>query len=52
MDYLGFILAAYLVTALVLLGLIVWVVADGRIQSRMIDDLERSRAGRGDGQQS
>jgi heme exporter protein D len=36
----GFIVAAYLVTAAVLLGLIAWVVADGRAQKRRLADLE------------
>ena len=36
----GFIVAAYLVTAVVLVGLFVWVIADGRAQSRRLADLE------------
>jgi heme exporter protein D len=36
----GFIVAAYAVTALVLAGLIVWVVADQRAQARALADLE------------
>ena len=49
----GFILAAYAVTALVLLGLVVWIVVDGRAQRRRIAELEargvrRRSAGKGD----
>jgi heme exporter protein D len=36
----GFILAAYLVTAAVVLGLIVWVIVDGRAQARALADLD------------
>jgi heme exporter protein D len=36
----GFIVAAYLVTALVVLGLIVWVIADRRAQTRALADLD------------
>lgn len=46
MDYIEFVLAAYLVTALVLAGLIAWVIADGRIQARRLDELDRAGIGR------
>lgn len=36
----GFILAAYLLAAAVLLGMIAWIVVDGRAQRRRIADLE------------
>jgi heme exporter protein D len=36
----GFIIAAYLVTAVVVLGLIVWVIADRRAQARALADLD------------
>ena len=36
----AFIVAAYLITALVLLGLIAWVIADRRAQARALADLE------------
>ena len=36
----AFIIAAYLITALVLLGLIAWVIADRRAQARALADLE------------
>jgi heme exporter protein D len=36
----GFIVAAYLVTMAVLIGLVVWVIADGRTQKRRLADLE------------
>ena len=36
----GFILAAYAVTAAVLVGVVAWVVLDGRRQRRRIADLE------------
>jgi heme exporter protein D len=36
----GFILAAYLLTAVVLVGMIAWIVIDGRAQRRRIADLE------------
>ncbi len=40
-DHLGFIVAAYSVTAAVLLGLVVWVVADGRVQKAALAELDR-----------
>ena len=40
MTHAGFIAAAYIATALVLLGLILWVVADGRAQRRRLAELE------------
>ena len=36
----GFILAAYLVTAVVLIALAAWIVFDGRAQQRRLADLE------------
>lgn len=36
----GFILAAYLLAAAVLVGMIAWIVVDGRAQRRRIADLE------------
>jgi heme exporter protein D len=36
----GFILASYLVTAAVLLGLVVWIALDGRAQRRRLLELE------------
>ena len=36
----GFILAAYLLAAAVLIGMVVWTVVDGRAQRRRIADLE------------
>jgi heme exporter protein D len=36
----GFILAAYLVTILVLAGLVAWIVLDGRALRRRLADLE------------
>jgi heme exporter protein D len=36
----GFILAAYLVTALVLAGLVAWIVMDGRALRRRLAELE------------
>jgi heme exporter protein D len=39
-DHSGFILAAYLVTAVVLALLVLWVIADGRAQRRRLADLE------------
>ena len=36
----GFIVAAYLVTAVVLAGLVLWIVIDGRTQRRRLADLE------------
>jgi heme exporter protein D len=40
MDHAGFILAAYLVTAAVLLALFVWIILDGRRMRRRLADLE------------
>jgi heme exporter protein D len=37
----AFIVAAYLLTGAVIIGLIVWVVADYRSQVRLLADLER-----------
>jgi heme exporter protein D len=36
----GFIVAAYLVTVAVLVGMIAWIVKDGRQQRRRLADLE------------
>jgi heme exporter protein D len=36
----GFILAAYLTTAVVIAGLALWIVVDGRTQRRRLADLE------------
>jgi heme exporter protein D len=36
----GFIVAAYLVTVIVLVGMIVWIVFDGRALKRRLADLE------------
>ena len=47
----GYIIAAYLVTVVVLGGIVGWVVLDGRLQRRRLADLEargiRRRSGRG-----
>jgi heme exporter protein D len=40
MDHAGFIVAAYLTTLVVLGGMILWIVADGRTQKRHLADLE------------
>ena len=40
MSHAGFIVAAYLVTAGVLLALLVWIVADGNTQKRRLAELE------------
>jgi heme exporter protein D len=42
MTYLEFVLAAYLVSAMVLVGLIGWVVLDGRAQAKALDELDRA----------
>ena len=48
----GFILASYLIAAAVLLGLVLWIALDGRIQRRRLAELEsrgirrRSQGGR------
>ena len=49
----GFIAAAYLTTAIVLVGLLLWIVVDGRTQRRRLVDLEargirRRSAGQGE----
>ncbi len=52
MTHAGFILAAYLATALVVGGLVAWIVLDGRAQKRKLADLEAEgigRRGRGEG---
>jgi heme exporter protein D len=48
-DHLGFIVAAYAITALVLAGLVLWVVTDGRAQRAALADLDRRGARRGTG---
>lgn len=48
MDYLGFILASYLATALVLGGLALWVILDGRAQMQALSELDRSGIRRAD----
>ena len=40
-DHAGFIAAAYAVTVLVIVGLIVWIRVDGAAQHRQLADLER-----------
>ena len=40
MTHAGYILAAYLATAIVLLGMIAWVVLDLRAQKRRLERLE------------
>ncbi len=40
MSHIGFIIAAYLICAGVLGALVLWIVADGRIQKRRLADLE------------
>jgi len=57
-DHAGFILAAYGLSALIVVALVVWVVLDGRTQRRRLADLEargirrrsrRAEAGEGRG---
>ena len=45
----GFIVAAYVITAAVIIGLIVWILADYRSQLRLLADLERRGIGRRSG---
>ena len=45
----GFIVAAYVITAAVIIGLIVWVLADYRSQLRLLADLERGGISRRSG---
>ena len=40
MSHAGFIAAAYVATAAVLAGLLLWIVIDGRAQRRRLADLE------------
>jgi heme exporter protein D len=40
MTHVGYIAAAYIVTALVLVALVAWIVLDGRAQQRRLADLE------------
>jgi heme exporter protein D len=46
MDHAGFIIAAYSLTAVVVIGLIAWVLADQRAQRRAIAALEARGARR------
>jgi heme exporter protein D len=46
MEHAGFIIAAYAVTALVVLALILRAVLDYRAQQRALDELERRGIGR------
>ena len=39
-NHAGFIIAAYLVTAAVLVVMVVWIVLDGRLQRRRLAELE------------
>ncbi|MEJ0097602.1 MAG: heme exporter protein CcmD [Bauldia sp.] len=39
-NHAGFIIAAYVLTAVVLAGLVAWVLADGRRQRRRLAELE------------
>jgi heme exporter protein D len=39
-DHTGFIVAAYLLTVVVLVALVVWVVWDGQVQRRRLAELE------------
>jgi len=39
-SHVGFIVAAYLVAAVVLAGLVGWIVVDGRVLRRRLADLE------------
>jgi heme exporter protein D len=43
MSHAGFIAAAYVASALVLAGLFLWIVVDGRAQRRRLADLEARR---------
>jgi heme exporter protein D len=36
----AFIIASYAIVAIVLVGLVVWLILDGRRQQRILDDLE------------
>jgi heme exporter protein D len=40
-SHLGFIIASYSITAAVLLGLIVWVLADGKAQKTALTELDK-----------
>jgi len=50
----AYIWAAYAVVAVVLAGLVAWLIADGRHQQRLLDELDargvRRRSGPGDNQ--
>jgi heme exporter protein D len=41
-PHFGFILAAYLIAALVFVGLVSWIVTDYRLQTRTLEQLEAS----------
>jgi heme exporter protein D len=38
--HIGFIVAAYAVTAVVLVGLVLWILADGRAQKKRLAELD------------
>jgi heme exporter protein D len=46
-QHVSFIVAAYAIAAIVVAGLIIWVIADGRAQKRMLADLEARGIRRG-----
>ena len=46
MSYAGYVGAAYLATAIVVIGMIVWVVGDLRAQKRRLAQLEAGGLGR------
>ncbi len=46
-PHIGFIVAAYAVTAVVLLGLVAAILVDGRAQRRLLAQLEAERVPRG-----
>ncbi len=48
----AFIIASYAIVAIVMAGLVAWLIADGRRQQRVLDDLEARgvrRRSRGEG---
>ncbi len=45
-PYTGFILASYVAVGLVLAGLILWIIWDGRRQRQLLAELEREAGGR------
>lgn len=46
MDHVGFVVAAYGLTAVVLLGLIGWTVSEFFVQRTAVETMERARRGR------